>query len=362
MFVQIKKSAGLEYVYIIESYRKPNGTISHRTIKKLGRLDDFTRDDPDAVEKLREQVRKNSKDLRVQQTIKTTRNISKIIRKKEGKQLEEGLAQLNYANYILKNIWNNTLKLDYRIGYLQKQYHSDLKFSLSHVLFYNLVIGIVDLKATGLEPGSEIAMLGESETHAELVGKYQQALELLSSEETRIMGFVLKKISEEVGLSFLNVSHLNPEDPDMVRAVVQRIGQNTTLQEHNETASERNAGSLSVRAAYGTYIMSVIRMLVLRVLKKSLDESGLQLSYSEIRALLRQAVVLVDFPLNEEGEVLYIKPHSGSVARQVNQLMTAVGLLPLLNIQDRVELSRRLRAKLISDSVIIPPDIMELNK
>ncbi len=59
MFVVIKKSktSKRELVYIVESYRDENQKIRQRIIKKCGELSELTANDPDAIEKLREEAK-----------------------------------------------------------------------------------------------------------------------------------------------------------------------------------------------------------------------------------------------------------------------------------------------------------------
>ena len=54
MLVRVSKTRdGVEYAYIVEAYRGEDGRPKQRIIERHGRLDKLTRDDPDALEKLR---------------------------------------------------------------------------------------------------------------------------------------------------------------------------------------------------------------------------------------------------------------------------------------------------------------------
>ena len=64
MYIQIKKSNNTQYVYLVESFRKEDGSIGHRTLNKLGKLDDLLKDDPNALEKLKRDVKAKSAELK----------------------------------------------------------------------------------------------------------------------------------------------------------------------------------------------------------------------------------------------------------------------------------------------------------
>ena len=62
MFVVVKRSktSKRELVYIVESYRDENQRIRQRIIKKCGELSELLAEDPQAMEKLREEARRMS--------------------------------------------------------------------------------------------------------------------------------------------------------------------------------------------------------------------------------------------------------------------------------------------------------------
>ena len=64
MFVVVKKSktSKRELVYIVESYRDENQKIRQRIIKKCGELSELTAEDPDALEKIREEAKRMTAD------------------------------------------------------------------------------------------------------------------------------------------------------------------------------------------------------------------------------------------------------------------------------------------------------------
>ena len=59
MFVQIRNTGGTDYVYIVRSVREKGKKNPHQeTVQCLGRLEDRIKEDPEYIEKLKEDLRK----------------------------------------------------------------------------------------------------------------------------------------------------------------------------------------------------------------------------------------------------------------------------------------------------------------
>ncbi len=355
MFVQLKKSAGIQYIYIIESYRKPNGKSAHRTIRKMGRLDDFIRDDPLALEKLREEVRRNSNELRNFSAIHAVSSIKNVVRFSQARSYTEGFPCLNYSNYVLRLIWTDILKLEYRFNYLQKQYLESLGFSLSKAVFFQVVSESLRLSEMSEASGFEYALIGDDINVKKARGVRTQALTVLSRNAVRIVPFVTNRLHELTGGEFFI-----PATPGALKANSENeiLDNLISLPEkcrRHEADSPPPFNSEELN--FGYFVLKVLTVAVLRTLRDTLQARGLNCSYDHILYCLRQANLLVHYSPLSDAPLLYLKANNGKTAQDINRILTAMELSPLLNAQDRVELARRLRAKFRSDSDIVPEEI-----
>lgn len=331
MFVQIKKAGGAEYIYVIESYRR-NGVIAHRTVKKLGRLDKFLEKDPEALEKLREEVRRNSNELRSFSTAGAVAQIQSVAVKRDSEELQDGMPTLNYSSFVLKAVWNGCLKLDYRLQYLQRRYHPYFEGSLNQEFFERILGDILKFENTGLKFGIETGIMS-SDFNPETPQENSEIFyKLLGIERERILKFIQKRMQDDLGII---------------------INERTLEHMENVINEPSNPGDIQSTWA-GEEVFKIVSAAVVSVLEKKVADAGITTDFLEIQNSLRRAVLLVDYPVGTEAPVLYIKANNGHYVRTMNSIMKALGLLPLLNIQDKTELSRRLRTKFTSDEQIIP--------
>ena len=100
MFVQIRKNNKFSYVYIVESYRKDDGSVGHKTLEKVGRYDRLLEEDPNFLEKLKENVKKRGQLIKAENQIFT-----KVEEESQlGITAFEGYHIYSYANIILRLI------------------------------------------------------------------------------------------------------------------------------------------------------------------------------------------------------------------------------------------------------------------
>ncbi len=353
MFIQIKSANGKQYIYIIESFRKQDGTISHRTLKKLGRLDEFIKNDPLALEKLKAQVKESSKELKQAQTMENMAKINAVYSNRAVLNQDEGFPLLNYANFLIKTIWHNILDLDYRLNYLQNHYHKELKFNLSQTLLREVTSRILDLENFDLEYGKDFAFLADDYEIESEKKNLAYAQEILAEEQMRIVSFIIKKLSEQNGLEFLNhsISTLKLDAPESLSYDL-KLGDNKSI----EINAEELAMKAKVRAEK---ILSTLVMIIMQVIRTKLEKRNFNYSFGEIRKALRKACVIVCSPATKDGVFSYIKANNGHYARLMNEILKAFEFDPLLNIQDRIELSKRLHTKFKYDEAIIPKNIFQ---
>ncbi|MCR5536526.1 MAG: hypothetical protein K6F05_03835 [Succinivibrio sp.] len=360
MYIQLKKSNGTGYVYLVESFRKDDGSIGHRTLKKLGRLEDLTKDDPDALEKLRKEVKIKSSELRGainKDKVGKLRNIAHNTRKVD---YVSGLPQINYANYVIYSVWVEVLKLEYRLDYLQKRYHSGLKYRLSEILFITVALDILNLNPAKEQSGREVygehlGFLGIDYSYEEYLDCLEDAKRVVNEETLRILRFIVKNLSEQYGVEFLKTASSNMEQLhlNLDRSVLNDLSLDDNGDDDKNTISAEEL--VLTKEARIIQIFSFLRIIIMKIIKYKLQESsGQDYDFSLIRSAMQKAVLLVDYPFDSNSSFLYIKRDNGESVLLMNQIMKAVGLQPLLNIIDKIELGHRLHTKFKEDRQIIP--------
>ncbi|HAR80748.1 MAG TPA: hypothetical protein DCR21_07955 [Succinivibrionaceae bacterium] len=355
MYIQIKKSHNNQYIYLVESFRKNDGSIGHRTLKKLGKLDDLLKDDPKALEKLKKEVKTKSAELKGEIKKDVVTRLHSMAKSTRLKKLENGFPQINYSYAVFNFIWSDVLNLDYRLNYLQSRYHSKLKYSLSEVILASLVISILgyDSEDSELIYGPDLGLLGVDYTSEQLKEFLENSQDILNDESMYMLRFIVKQLSSEYDMDFLSSSltqtglKLDPE----------------TLKKLNMSGSKTTLGSeelLFSKTAGFNQIKSYLKLILMKIISLKLENyTKERFDYSEIRAALREAIVLVYYPLVEGESFLYVKRNNGKNVVLMNKILKSLGMSPLFNVQDKTELGHRLHLKLKDDSKIVPNFIMK---
>ena len=355
MYIQIKKSNNTQYVYLVESFRKEDGSIGHRTLNKLGKLDDLLKDDPNALEKLKRDVKAKSAELKGAIKKDVVTRLNSMAKSSRLKKFENGFPQVNYAYAIFNHIWADVLKLDYRLNYLQTRYHAKLKYSLSEVILANLVISILgyDEENSELVYGPDLGFLGCNYSPEQLKEYLANSQDILNEESLYMLRFIVKQLSDEYDMDFLSSTMSQSGltlDPDTL-SKLKMSGSDTTISKE-ELIFTKTARFNQMSSYLKLIMMKIIRFKLEQATKESYD-------YAEIRTALREAIVLVDYPLVEGESFLYVKRNNGKNVILMNKILKAMGMSPLFNIQDKTELGHRLHLKLKEDSKIVPNFIMK---
>ncbi|WP_281071878.1 hypothetical protein [Succinivibrio dextrinosolvens] len=356
MYIQIKKSNNTQYVYLVESFRKEDGSIGHRTLNKLGKLDDLLKDDPNALEKLKKEVKEKSAELKGAIKKDVVTRLNSMAKSSRLKKYENGFPQVNYAYAIFNYIWSDILKLDYRLNYLQSRYHSKLKYSLSEVILANLVIAILgyeDEDGNDLVYGPDLGFLGVNYTAEQLKEYMANSHDILNEESLYMLRFIVKQLSAEYDMDFLSTS-LNQSGLKLDSDTLEK------LQMSGSEATVSKEELIFTKTARFNQMSSYLRLIMMKIIRFKLEQYTKEsFDYSEIRAALREAIVLVDYPLVEGESFLYVKRNNGKNVILMNKILKSMGMSPLFNIQDKTELGHRLHLKLKEDSKIVPSFIMK---
>ncbi len=156
---------GYSIVYTTKSGKKSTkGCIG----KALGSKSELLAKDPLALEKLRAELKKKSAP---NQATERTRQLLEEIPKKRPSLPYAGEPVLCYANYILKPIWNETLKLKALIRYQQSK--TDIEFDAEALLWQTIVNRIVSPSSHLKHYRSQTNWLGNSLAETNLKSLYR---------------------------------------------------------------------------------------------------------------------------------------------------------------------------------------------
>ena len=156
---------GYSIVYTTKSGKKSTkGCIG----KALGSKSELLAKDPLALEKLRAELKKRSAP---NQATERTKQLLEEIPKKRPSLPYAGEPVLCYANYILKPIWNETLKLKALIRYQQSK--TDIEFDAEALLWQTIVNRIVSPSSHLKHYRSQTNWLGNSLAETNLRSLYR---------------------------------------------------------------------------------------------------------------------------------------------------------------------------------------------
>lgn len=156
---------GYSIVYTTKSGKKSTkGCIG----KALGSKSELLAKDPLALEKLRAELKKRSAP---NQATERTKQLLEEIPKKRPSLPYAGEPVLCYANYILKPIWNETLKLKALVRYRQSK--TDIEFDAEALLWHTVVNRIVSPSSHLKHYRSQTNWLGNSLAETNLRSLYR---------------------------------------------------------------------------------------------------------------------------------------------------------------------------------------------
>ena len=156
---------GYSIVYTTKSGKKSTkGCIG----KALGSKSELLAKDPLAIEKLRAELKKRSAP---NQATERTKQLLEEIPKKRPSLPYAGEPVLCYANYILKPIWNETLKLKALVRYRQSK--TDIEFDAEALLWQTVVNRIVSPSSHLKHYRSQTNWLGNSLAETNLRSLYR---------------------------------------------------------------------------------------------------------------------------------------------------------------------------------------------
>ena len=165
MYISVTGKKGFEYVYVIESVRAGKKT-KHNIIKKLGKLSDLTKDDPNAIEKLKAKYRELTADSieertqkAAEETVERYRDALRVADELHNQE-ESPYPLLCYGLEPLRVLWNRELNLGRCISNLQ-YYNSKCEFDLNKAIFYLTGTKVLDPSSISDSYASRVRYLSQ---------------------------------------------------------------------------------------------------------------------------------------------------------------------------------------------------------
>ena len=165
MYISVTGKKGFEYVYVTESVREGKKT-KHKIIKKLGKLSDLIKDDPNALEKLKAKYKELTADSieertqkAAEKTVERYRDALKVADELRN-QDESPLPLLCYGLEPLRILWNRELNLGRCISNLQ-YYNSKCEFDLNKAIFYLTGTKVLDPSSISDSYASRVRYLSQ---------------------------------------------------------------------------------------------------------------------------------------------------------------------------------------------------------
>lgn len=189
------KGNKVKYVVLKESYVAKGGKRSNRIVKTFGRLDALTKDDPEAFEKLKARYNAGSSEKKAVTARTRMSEVASLIALKDG-----GLgckpALLNYGYYALRAVWNEALRLDSKLRYLQKQAKAECDINaLASFLVFQKALGLGSMGSSFLDKDN---FLGEPAADATL-DDCCEVFDFLKNNKESILKHLNKRLDARLG-------------------------------------------------------------------------------------------------------------------------------------------------------------------
>ena len=211
-YISIKKTRGIDYLYAVESYYTDDGKRTQKIVKSFGRLDEAKLKDPDIVEKLKQKYENSAR-------VSRSKLIEKISESIESDKLpldefNNINLQLNYGVLALRPIWNEWLKLSYKISNIQDKIR--IKCDISKIAMFLASLKICDPGSYFCAYRSQHKYLYNPLEDVSLDDIYN-TLDFLGNNRDVLMHYLNKVISERNGrkltMVFYDCSNVYFETP-----------------------------------------------------------------------------------------------------------------------------------------------------
>ncbi len=221
MYISIHRSGKDKrnvYVQLLEAYCTPDGKKRQRIVKNFGRLEDLTRDDPQAVEKLKAQYSEEriaKKKAIAEERMESVKHVLAISNKP--KPSGAMMPLLHYGHYMLGRLWDEDLGLSQKMDYLQRTSGSRAKFKFSAVAKHMACLKAMDPASILFTYGSKDDFLGDPLRDVTLDNCYE-TLTFLKENKDSLFKWMNRKVDGLVGenratMVFYDVTNVYFETP-----------------------------------------------------------------------------------------------------------------------------------------------------
>lgn len=198
--IAIKTTRGVKYLSVVDITRDSTGRQRQKVLESLGRLDAALAADPDVLPKLRAKYRITTQ---AERALAAVEEISgRIPLEKALGQAAEGRggynAQLNYGYLALRRIWNEDLKLGYRLKYLQDARAGGSQGDLPAAAFYLAAARLIRPRSNYASFANQALFLNEPLAGVSLDDVYN-ALDFMDEMKDEIMPYVNRRMIESFG-------------------------------------------------------------------------------------------------------------------------------------------------------------------
>lgn len=214
MYVSIVGSGKNKYVYLLRSFRK-DGKVCTQKVESFGKLSELIKDDPDAVEKLKQKYADDKTQVMQAATAKAQEIISGKLAQ-AGKTRTLGQPLLHYGHYLLKPIWDDELKLNKTFYYLNSVCHPRLTGDLNQTLLALIYLRIASPQSVLMSYAQKSTLLG-APFEGLTVDHLYACLDVLNEHKDLIMSSVNRQLDKILNrkyrMIFYDVTNVYFESP-----------------------------------------------------------------------------------------------------------------------------------------------------
>jgi len=214
MYVSIVGSGKNKYVYLLRSFRK-DGKVCTQKVESFGKLSELIKDDPDAVEKLKQKYADDKTQVMQAATAKAQEIISGKLAQ-AGKTRTLGQPLLHYGHYLLKPIWDEELKLNKTFYYLNSVCHPRFTGDLNQALLALIYLRIASPQSVLMSYAQKATLLG-APFEGLSVDHLYACLDVLNEHKDLIMSSVNRQLDKILNrkyrMIFYDVTNVYFESP-----------------------------------------------------------------------------------------------------------------------------------------------------
>ena len=192
MFLYHQKTAAGVYLYLRESYRE-NGKVQKRKIQSFGNIKKLP---PEKIKEL-EQKYGTGKEKAIQaervHKLNERLSLATLSEEDEDYAARPHSAMLHYGHLLLSRLWEQELKLSYKIGYLQKNKTQITAYEVNNIAFFLAALKLID-PASNLKAYENQTNFLCNPIEGILIDNIYAGLDFMGEHKEAIMKYVCKSL------------------------------------------------------------------------------------------------------------------------------------------------------------------------